>query len=388
MSWGAGTRLALAVGSTLLGLLLLEGATAVWLHGLATDEQFRQYATLEQIRARAGESDSPPGRFEPHRYVGYIGSRGFRDGDDHHDERGFRGEPFPDRKPPGEYRIVCMGGSTTYTTFVPEPGLAYPAQLQRALRDRGYEGVRVINAGVAGYTTYETLVSFLLRVRQLDPDLVILYHGINDVLARLVWPPSAYRGDNSGYMAAGGRWYESTPLTQRSNLARMVMLRLGWIDSANDLLANVAPPNPARMFWRFVHQVEEGTYPSGVFARTPVREMLRRNRPVYFRRNLEHLVAVAAADGVQPVLATFAVSHEKQDRFFTQPFVDAVQEQNGVLREIGRELSVPVFDYAAVAPTDAEFYWDATHVLQEGARRKAELFADFLISQGLMPEMR
>lgn len=57
-------------------------------------------------------------------------------------------------KPKGEYRIVCLGGSTTYTGWVDDYRLTYPALLQTELIDRGY-AVTVVNAGNEAWTSYE-----------------------------------------------------------------------------------------------------------------------------------------------------------------------------------------------------------------------------------------
>lgn len=74
----------------------------------------------------------------------------------------------------------------------------FPYQLERILRgDYGNNNVEVINAGVGGYDSWESLINLQFRVLDIDPDLIIVYHGTNDVHTRLVLP-DAYQGDNSG----------------------------------------------------------------------------------------------------------------------------------------------------------------------------------------------
>ena len=58
-----------------------------------------------------------------------------------------------------------------------------------------YENIEVINAGVPGYTSWETLINFQFRVLDIEPDLIIIYHGTNDTHARLVLP-KFYQSDN------------------------------------------------------------------------------------------------------------------------------------------------------------------------------------------------
>ena len=62
-------------------------------------------------------------------------------------------------KPPTAYRIVCLGGSTTYGDGVEDWHFTYPALLQDSLRARGIGDVEVVNAGVSGYSSYESVVN-------------------------------------------------------------------------------------------------------------------------------------------------------------------------------------------------------------------------------------
>ena len=75
--------------------------------------------------------------------------------------------------------IVAMGDSLT-EGFGVNPDEAYPAQLERRLRDDGYP-VHVINAGISGETSSGALarVNWVLG---LEPDIVILATGGNDGL--------------------------------------------------------------------------------------------------------------------------------------------------------------------------------------------------------------
>ena len=59
----------------------------------------------------------------------------------------------------------------------------------------------MINAGLAGWSSWESMINFQLRLLDLEPDLIIVYHAVNVLHARLVWPPEAYQPDNSGRYA-------------------------------------------------------------------------------------------------------------------------------------------------------------------------------------------
>jgi len=78
-----------------------------------------------------------------------------------------------------EGTIVAMGDSLTAGLGVPARD-AYPAQLERKLKEAGYRW-QVINAGISGETTSGALsrIDWLMRLK---PDVVILETGANDGL--------------------------------------------------------------------------------------------------------------------------------------------------------------------------------------------------------------
>ena len=76
-----------------------------------------------------------------------------------------------------EGTIVAVGDSLTAGLGVAESD-AYPAQLERKLRQAGYRW-RVVNAGISGETSSGTL-SRIDWIMKLNPDIVILEIGAND----------------------------------------------------------------------------------------------------------------------------------------------------------------------------------------------------------------
>jgi lysophospholipase L1-like esterase len=143
---------------------------------------------------------------------------------------------------------------------------------------------------------------------------------------------------------------------------------------------------PSAYGWAFVMQARGGIYPQGIFETVGADEMLRKNPPVYFERNLRNMVAVARHWKIQPVLATFAASDQVVDPPFDSPTVAAaLQEMNQLIAKLGRELEVPVFDFARVFPATPDLYIGAFHMSEKGARLQARMFADFLEDNELLP---
>ena len=94
--------------------------------------------------------------------------------------RDYPSEGFPVRPPPPskDFRIVALGGSSTGGAFqMDDLDLFWPARLSREL------GVEVVNQGVGGWNTLHIRLYVESQLERLDPDLLVLYVGHNDLLS-------------------------------------------------------------------------------------------------------------------------------------------------------------------------------------------------------------
>lgn len=385
-------QIGLACGSVILTLALLEIALNTYLWYFASPDRFNRYASASQLIRRYGEDYyfTQNVRFIPHLYLGHYPTPNFVEGADRHNSLGFRGEDITIEKPEGVFRIVCLGASTTYGDGVASYLDAYPYQLQQYLHEQGFTRVEVINAGVPGYTTWELLINFEFRVLDLDPDLVIVYEGVNDVATRMVWPPSAYRGDNSGSRILDIRPAHPIPLLEYSSLARAIGIRLGITEPHSALQRNFIGAPPTDYRGTFARQLNEETYPSGIFEETSVMTMLDSNPPVYYERNLRNLVALAEANGVDVLVLTFVVSPDFPGATLANSpeYVRGVQEANEVVRLIAQTTAAELLDFVEVMPVDPHYFTDGVHFSVEGNRRWAQVLSDFLVESGLLAEGR
>ena len=94
-------------------------------------------------------------------------------------DRHLRGASFAARAPRGVARIVCLGASPTFGWGVAE-GEAYPAVLERLLRERGVNA-EVINGGVPGYSTWQASRWFRRDVLSWSPDAITVDYVLNDL---------------------------------------------------------------------------------------------------------------------------------------------------------------------------------------------------------------
>ncbi len=108
----------------------------------------------------------------------------------HVDSLGLRGRPVAVAKTPGRIRILADGGSTTFDATVTADDSTWPAQLERILNARhGAGSVEVLNAGVPGYATVDNLIRLQTELYRLEPDIIVLLQGHNDLYYALVGSP-------------------------------------------------------------------------------------------------------------------------------------------------------------------------------------------------------
>lgn len=94
---------------------------------------------------------------------------------------GFRGREFPAIKKPGTLRVICLGGSTTFDIGSIGKARPWPDVLESELRRRlGTDSVEVLNLGIPGSTSLDSLIDLQIRALALDPDVLVVYQGLND----------------------------------------------------------------------------------------------------------------------------------------------------------------------------------------------------------------
>ncbi len=95
-------------------------------------------------------------------------------------EQGYRGESFDVDKPDGIIRVVIYGGSAVFDTKSTK-GKDWPHRVEGKLRERGFSNIEVINAGVIGHTSLESVGRLFTEGYAFQPDLALIYNGWNDI---------------------------------------------------------------------------------------------------------------------------------------------------------------------------------------------------------------
>jgi len=304
--------------------------------------------------------------FKPHHYYGLeINPEQKLNGVRVNNSYGLRGGEFPQEKEKGEFRIACLGGSTTQDD--------YPFMLEKALQQMyPARKIRVINGGVGTYTSAETLIAYLFKISYLHPDLIIDYEGVNDI-----FPQAYYKQCHPDYREYRRIWqlkgmkeppawfYKLKSHSYFFNILFTVIYRRSvgvW-----DYCLNYKQLNDDEALAK-VNKPDYGTY---------------------FGNNIRKLVMLAKADKRKVLLVTFLLNKAvftTQDsprslKRTPEAWLAANRKQNEMLRKIAGDSGVYLFDLAnspEFSKLDFPVLGDACHFTEVGNGWRVAKIAEYI----------
>lgn len=285
-----------------------------------------------------------------------------------HNSKGFRGDEFSFKKPADIYRIVCLGGSSTYGNQLSN-NETWPVQLENLLNNTGLrKNIEVINAGVGGYTTRESLINLLIRVLPLEPDMIIIYHAYND------FKPNRYPGFKFDY----------THWRSRERMPGKHILNI--LSSKSSFLRNTVA-----LYRKTLGYLNKTGKHNFKIRRLRAYDTISESGIEAFKRNLKAMIYVARREGIIPVMSTFSLTlNEENLERYPQKFqdlrlyiptltfqgiLDAKQKYNEAIREVARKENCVFINNSSLIPEDFKYHYDTCHFTPAGARLAAENFA-------------
>jgi lysophospholipase L1-like esterase len=328
-------NLSLAVGAVLLVLLISEAA-------------------LRVLKPKPKPNSIPFYVVHPHMlYTGNPTLSGW------HNSAGFGDRERVLQKGEDVIRIACVGGSTTFGKK------NWPLMLEQLLRevDLGSREFEVLNFGMSGYTTLESMINLAIKIQDYDPDYLIIHHALNDIMPRL-YPrmesdyghfrkPFSYElGAIEGY------------LLSKSYLYFHLRRRLGWrLSLAHETMT--------------VHETR------GDNLYTP--DYLNPDTSV-FERNLKTMIAVARGANIVPVLSTqpYSVDPSKMPKSWSIDHdlkVKGMIQHNNVIRRVAEERKALLVDLDREMTGNEGYFKDHVHCNPKGRMKKAEMLKELLIEE-------
>jgi lysophospholipase L1-like esterase len=313
------------------------------------------------------EWDAEKANYRPHPYMGFEMRPGFvsKTGSVSVNSLGMRGKEISPEKPPGVYRIFCLGGSTTFGSGASSDEATYPAQLEKKLNALagGARRYEVGNCGVSGYNSIENLIQLELRLVEWSPDAVLYYEAAND--AR----PTQARGYRPDYSHVRQSWRTK----DISRLERFLLKNVrsyAWIARGHDPEEQLG----ALADYVFVPKFKDLHVPSD-------REVNARGIATY-ARNLRHIIRIARAHGIVPVLSTFASCRELQKQA-DERFLETVSAMNDAMRALAKEEDAPLLDIAPLLDNRRALFDDWMHFNDAGEHAHAQAVVDAARAAGV-----
>jgi len=263
------------------------------------------------------------------------------------------------------FRVLVIGGSTTYDDQIIDETNTWVFRLERSLRERYGDGVDVINGGVGGYTIYENLINYATSLNFLDADVVLLFEGINDVHPRLY--PS-YDRDYRSYTRAF--WNpEHTAITRNHSLLRF-SAAYRWLYMAihyqqlqrTGIAGLVREPYPPVTEWR---------------------TNLKNHPPTYYERALYNFATLVTGRGGRiGIIPQYFIPRSDADLIFSV----GVHENNEVNQAVAEKLGLPymeaILKNGAFENSDTN---DNCHFNERGAMKMASMVEAFMSHANLLP---
>ncbi len=263
-------------------------------------------------------------------------------------------------------RILAVGGSTTYGWLIQEYQQAWPAQLESILNEKYGQKVEVINAGLPGGTSSESLISFILKDKFLKPDIVIFHNGGNDIPMLFYddyYPDYRYFKKVSGHPELRPFEYKAI---KNSNFIKLLYAL--WLKDINLSTIRPSPIKPAELNEALIN--------------------VKNNQPVGFYRNMDTLIQETIAIGAIPVIFPFHLANIGIYKELPKGMCYAkklhpasslaLDKNKVVLKTLAQKYSLA---YHEMPQNQIEFekFFDHCHMKPEGDRVKAEYIAQYII---------
>ena len=283
---------------------------------------------------------------------------------------GFRFGGKPHSK--DSYRIMCIGGSTTWGDGAPDSIYTYPAQLEIYLNSKGYN-VNVINAGVPYHTSLDVLMRFVTKGIYYRPDMLLIHTGLND--CGPVLSPYDYKPDYTHWRDVGfseDRLFKNLWHDFPFSFARLFFIYAFDFELDNTLS----------------HQTSYGL--TELLANSEINY----NRVGGLKNYFSSIMTIAQANKITPVTILINDDHERTNSY-TKKVLDSEKKinygiertrkcvtlNNSIMDSISKVNNVKIIPFNKFEPSTKDHWLDHCHLNADGIKEKARFIGDFLIKE-------
>lgn len=306
---------------------------------------------------------------------------------------GFRGDDLDQAKGDNVFRIFFFGGSTVYCGTVPYEQ-THCRVLERRLREAYPQyHIEVQNLGADWHTTEHDTVKLLFYAQDFSPDLVITFHGINDLVRTFtpdLFGEGPYRSDYRHYLGAAAN------LVTRGRKIPLTITAGHWCSDLRFDQIRINGPEGKGL---------GGVRTSFVPKAQSVQITEWKSLPA-FERNLRDFVDIVRSKGMRVLLATQPslyredlTPEERQLLVFplTNYFggkrpslysmIDGMHRFNDATRRLAQQAGVPLVDLEQLMPKTTDYLYDDVHYTTAGNELIGNALADSIIESAIVARL-
>lgn len=298
---------------------------------------------------------------------------------------GFRGDDLDQEKSDDTFRVFMFGGSTVFCGTVPFEE-SHCRILEKRLRAAyPHFHIEVQNLGADWHTTEHDTLKLLFYGQDFSPDLVITFHGINDLVRSLtpdMFGDGPYRSDYRHYLGpaanlvTGGRkvpW--SLVAGHWCSDLRFDQIRIAGPDGQGlggvrtSFVPKARPVAIAE--WPSLAAFERNLRDFVAIARSKRMEVLLATQPSLYREDLTE---------AQRQLLVFPLTHYfNGQRPSLHSMIDGMRRFNDATRRLAGDLGVELVDLERQMPKTTDYMYDDVHYTRSGNEMVAGAFAEQII---------
>ena len=287
----------------------------------------------------------------------------------------FRGDEITLEKSENTFRIFVMGGSTVFCGEVPFE--KSHARILEKLLQAHYPNkkIEVMNAGYYWYTSAHSLIRYLLEIQDFNPDLIIMWHGVNDLVRSIPSEESLGKFERSYAHYPGPLWVMVRRFFELEPVVKIHLVTLDYFERPWAQLR--------RAFFADIRRKLQRGEPSDQLT-----EAMQFKSLYSFKRNIISLIKILKEDQVSLILCTqpylrFTGESQGEEKFISV----GMSLFNAKARSIADTYHVPFVDLDAKIPQKNEFFFeDRIHYTEKGNAFVAEKIASFIIQNGFINE--
>ncbi len=261
---------------------------------------------------------------------------------------------FGDRGPAKNdiIKVCCLGASTTGNyLFFQNKNISFPIILEQEIKKKTKKKIEVNNFGQGGYNSQELLISFLTKIIFTKPDILILYHGHNDI--------RSYLANDFKFDYSNSRVSILKNIWKLKLFSYLSVIPLGFVNKIVDKFSL------QNSLLNFISNNEIN-----------FKNSARKGLEVY-KKNIECIVDICIQRNIKVILSTYC--YKKNQTQLSKKIKKIIDKENLVMKQIAKNKKVFFVDNNKLIKKNNDNFLDTVHFTPDGMKNIAKNFKPLVL---------